>query len=45
MRQGRDKITEMIKKDRSFVTHSFGLTTEKTQTESGESFKMNVTVS
>ena len=30
MRMGREKLTEMIRKQRSFVSHSFGLTTEKT---------------
>lgn len=41
MKQGRQKLTELIKKERSFVSHSFGLTTQKTEA----SFKVNVAVS
>lgn len=31
MKSGREKITEMIRKQPSFLSHSFGLTTERTE--------------
>jgi regulator of sigma D len=35
MKSGREKITEMIRKQPSFLSHSFGLTTERTENSFG----------